>query len=80
MQEDKKPASGRMLTSKGEIIDFLGITDHKFDTMVALGLIAAVYLNGRWYAHTDNLEQHFKLKTNVVTTEPAGETSNEKKP
>lgn len=56
----------KILTSKQEILDYLGITEYKFNQMIRNKLIAAIVLDGRWYAHTDNLDAYFRERTRCV--------------
>ncbi len=59
----------KILTSKKEILEYLGITEYKFYRMVEQGLIAATVIDGRWYAHADNLDEYFKKKTRTIITQ-----------
>ncbi len=68
--------SDKILTSKQDIIDYLGVTDKKFATMVELRLVSAVCLRGRWYAHTDNLDFQFKRATSIMAEVGAQEDPN----
>ncbi len=56
----------KILTSKQEILDYLEIAEYKFDQMIRNKLIAAIVIDGRWYAHTDNLDEYFRERTRCV--------------
>lgn len=48
-------AERRFLTSKEEIMEFLGVKDSAFSTFLKLQM-PAVRINGRWYAHAKNID------------------------
>ena len=56
----------KVLTSKKEILEYLGVTEYKFYRMVEQGLIAARVIDGRWYAHADNLDEFFRARTQQI--------------
>lgn len=58
MTEIKK----RFLTSKEEIMEFLGVKDAVFAQFLKIS-IPVVVVNGRYYAHAENLDAWFKSLT-----------------
>jgi len=52
----------RLLVGLKEILAFLKMSKPTFYDFVQEGLPAAV-INGRWYAHADNLERWFQRRT-----------------
>ncbi len=52
----------RILTSKDEIMNFLGVKDAVFTQFLKIN-IPVVIVNGRYYAHTENLDLWFKALT-----------------
>ncbi len=51
-----------LLTSRQEILDYLKMTKTWFLTFVRLGMPVA-YINGRCFAHKENLDAYFKQIT-----------------
>jgi hypothetical protein len=58
MTEIKK----RFLTSKEEIMEFLGIKDAVLSQFLKIN-IPVIIINGRYYAHAENLDAWFKSLT-----------------
>jgi uncharacterized membrane protein YpjA len=56
--------SHKFLTSKQEIMDYCKISEVLFKKFIKAGM-PALYIDGRWYAHTDNLDDYFKNLTRV---------------
>ncbi len=57
--------SPKLLTSKDEIKIYIGnVSDHLFKKYVAKGLPAR-YEDNRWLAHTENIDEFFRLYTKV---------------
>ena len=55
----------KILTSKEEIKTYLGnITDYMFQKYIKLGMPAR-YEDCRWLAHTDNIDEFFRIYTKV---------------
>lgn len=52
----------RFLTSKDEIMEFLGVKDVVFAQFLKIN-IPVVVVNGRYYAHSENLDAWFKQLT-----------------
>lgn len=52
----------RLLVGRQEILDYLGVGKQVFADLLRLGLPAAV-IGGKWYAHTDNLDEFFRRIT-----------------
>lgn len=55
---------GRLLVGKKEITDYLQIGGPMFYEFIKMGMPARV-INSRWYAHTDNLDEYFRVYTRV---------------
>lgn len=56
-------SSNKILTSKQEIMTYLGdCSDYLFKKYISLGMPAR-YADKRWIAHVDNLEDWFKKYT-----------------
>jgi hypothetical protein len=53
-----------IFTSRQEIIDYLKISRRTFVKFVRMGM-PVVYIDGRCYAHRENIEAFFKRITNV---------------
>lgn len=53
-----------LLTSRQEIMDHLKLTKTWFSTFVRLGM-PVTYINGRCFAHKENLDEYFKQITRV---------------
>jgi hypothetical protein len=68
MQETNQRGGGmtnpvkRILTSKDEIMDFLGVKRTVFDQLLKIHL-PVVVINGRYYAHSENLDTWMKVFT-----------------
>jgi hypothetical protein len=54
----------KILTSKQEIMDYIGCSWRTFKRYVEAGLPAR-YEEGRWMAHSDNIDEFFKKYTFV---------------
>ena len=52
----------KILTSKQEIMDYIGCSKHSFRKYVENGL-PALYEEGRWIAHSDNIDDFFRKYT-----------------
>ena len=52
----------KILTSRQEIIDYAGISKHLYLKFIRAGL-PVLYIDGRCYAHTDNIDDFFKAIT-----------------
>jgi hypothetical protein len=64
---DRKPISPKMLSSAAEIQSYLRISDKLFSHFIKLKM-PAVQINGRWYAHTDNIDAWWQSCTAKQTT------------
>jgi hypothetical protein len=53
---------GRMLFSRQEIIDYAKISKHLYLKFIKMGM-PVLYIDGRCYAHTDNLDEFFRVVT-----------------
>lgn len=56
------PDMTKVLMSKQEIMDHLKISDKLYKKFIRLGM-PVLYVDGRCYAHKDNLEDFFKAIT-----------------
>jgi hypothetical protein len=70
-------ANKKILSSKQEIMDYIGCSWRTFRKYVEVGLPAR-YEEGRWIAHSDNIDDFFKSYTrvsmkNVIKTIPDDE-------
>lgn len=52
----------KVLTSKQEIMDYAGISKYLYMKFIRLGM-PVLYIDGRCYAHTDNIDEFFKSIT-----------------
>ena len=57
-----EPISKNILWTAEAIAKYLGVSRNKFYNLVEIGL-PAVVIDGKWCAHTDNLETFFKVGT-----------------
>lgn len=55
---------GRLLVGKKQITDYLEIGEAMFYGMIKAGMPARA-LNGRWMAHSENLDEFFKAYTRI---------------
>jgi len=58
------PNMKKVLTSRQEIMDFIGISQYLFKKFIKLGM-PVLYLNGRCLAHKDNIDDFFRSITRV---------------
>ena len=56
--------SKKILTSKQEIMSYVGASDYLFKKYIQLGMPAR-FEDNRWVAHSDNIEDWFKQYTRV---------------
>jgi len=55
----------KILIGRDNIKSFIGITSNElFQQFITSGMPAKL-INGRWYAHKDNVELYFKNITNI---------------
>ena len=57
-------AINKVLMSKQEIMDYLKISNVSYRKFIRMGM-PVLYLDGRCYAHKDNLDDFFKSITRV---------------
>jgi hypothetical protein len=57
-----QPAKPKILSSRQEILDYTGLSPYLYLKFVRLGM-PVLYIDGRCYAHTDNLDEFFRLIT-----------------
>lgn len=53
-----------VLTSKDEILEYTGLSKHLYVKFLKMGL-PVLYIDGRCYAHKDNIDEFFKKVTRV---------------
>jgi hypothetical protein len=58
--------SKRIIWTADAIAKYLGVSKHKFYSLVKAGL-PAIVIDGTWCAHADNLETFFQRGTARVT-------------
>ena len=54
----------KVLTSRQEIMDYLGMSRAMYLKFVKAGM-PVLYLDGRCYAHVDNIDEWFRRNTQV---------------
>lgn len=59
--------SGKILTTADEIKEYMGIGDKLYQHLLKLKLPVTM-INGRHYAHTENVDDWWKLHTQKQTT------------
>lgn len=64
---DKVETNTKVLIGRQEIMDWLKISKHAFGQFIQMGMPALI-LNGRYYAHKDNLDDFFREITRVKNT------------
>ena len=52
----------KVLTSRQEIMDYAGISRTLYTKFIKMGM-PVLYVDGRCYAHKDNIDEFFKLLT-----------------
>ena len=52
----------KVLTSRQEIMDYAGISRKLYVKFVKIGM-PVLYIDGRCYAHTENIDEFFRLLT-----------------
>ena len=60
--KNKIERSKKILRRKEDVLEFLGVGEALLDFFVQRGLPVAI-INGKWFAHTDNLEEYFRVIT-----------------
>lgn len=58
------PKTSKLLMSKQEIMNYLRISQMLYKKFIRLGM-PVLYLDGRCYAHKDNIDEWFKQITRV---------------
>ncbi len=53
---------GKILTSRQEIMDYAGISRFLYLKFIRMGM-PVLYIDGRCYAHTDNINEFFRVIT-----------------
>lgn len=64
-KQSNNTRSKKLLTCKQEIMDYLDCSKDRFKKYIEAGM-PALYEDGRWTAHTDNLDEFFKRYTFVT--------------
>ena len=54
----------KVLTSKEEIMEYAGLSKHTYAKFLKMGM-PVLYIDGRCYAHKDNINDFFKAITRV---------------
>jgi hypothetical protein len=54
----------KVLTSRGEIMEYANLSRYLFAKFVKMGM-PVLYIDGRCYAHKDNIDEFFKAITRV---------------
>jgi hypothetical protein len=54
----------KVLTSRQEIMDYASLSKYLFNKFVKMGM-PVLYIDGRCYAHKDNIDEFFKAITRV---------------
>jgi hypothetical protein len=54
----------KVLTSRGEIMEYANLSKYLFAKFVKMGM-PVLYIDGRCYAHKDNIDEFFKAITRV---------------
>lgn len=54
--------NGKVLKSRDEIREHYGLSRTAFDKFISMGMPARI-IDGKWYAHVDNIDQFFKKIT-----------------
>lgn len=60
------------MTSKDEILEYTGLSKHLYVKFLKMGL-PVLYIDGRCYAHKDNLDEFFRKVTRVNSSKIADE-------
>ena len=61
-----------VLTSKDEILEYTGLSKHLYVKFLKMGL-PVLYIDGRCYAHKDNIDEFFKKVTRVNSSKAEDE-------
>lgn len=56
--------NNKILTSRQEIMDYLNVSRILYAQFVKMGM-PVLYMNGRCYAHTENIDEFFRRITRV---------------
>ena len=65
-------AMENVLTSKDEILEYTGLSKHLYVKFLKMGL-PVLYIDGRCYAHKDNIDEFFKKVTRVNSSKAEDE-------
>lgn len=60
----------KVLTSRGEIMEYANLSKYLFAKFVKMGM-PVLYIDGRCYAHKDNIDEFFKAITRVNSSKIA---------
>lgn len=64
--------TNNLLTSKDEILEYTGLSKHTYIKFLKKGL-PVLYIDGRCYAHKDNIDEFFKKVTRVNSSKAEDE-------
>jgi len=57
----------KVLTSRGEIMEYANLSKYLFAKFVKMGM-PVLYIDGRCYAHKDNIDEFFRAITRVKSS------------
>ncbi len=58
--------AGKLLRNLEEILEYMGVSEDLFRKFHENGLPARK-IDGRWFAHTDNIDEYFRFLTKTTT-------------
>jgi len=69
----------KVLTSRGEIMEYANLSKYLFAKFVKMGM-PVLYIDGRCYAHKDNIDEFFKAITRVNSSKIADDILDAEEP
>ena len=69
----------KVLTSRGEIMEYANLSKYLFAKFVKMGM-PVLYIDGRCYAHKDNIDEFFKAITRVNSSKIADDVLDAEEP
>lgn len=69
----------KVLTSRGEIMEYANLSRYLFAKFVKMGM-PVLYIDGRCYAHKDNIDEFFKAITRVNSSKIADDILDAEEP
>jgi len=67
VEQMSAPNKGKVLTSRQEIMDYAGISRYLYVKFIKIGM-PVLYIDGRCYAHTDNIDDFFRTITKTTSS------------